>query len=236
MLNLNWQAAFVKISGTGILPSLHRFVVFVLCEVREEITTDGFYLTLRRVCIACFAAALIFSLIIWNHLGFFLDDLLFPRWKDQKIVQPIFIVGNARSGTTWMHRLFTMNESSDTYCFSGMRTWEMMFAASVTWRLLFFILYNIDRKVFFGLGLKALVPLFSLMGDFKVKSFTLLDAEEDDWLMMHIFLCHLILLVFPLFAVVMNPWNIFDIAEEEVSVFLNHCISLCRSKCFPSFS
>ena len=44
-------------------------------------------------------------LIVWNYVGFWLDEILFSRWKDEEIVAPLFIVGNARSGTTFFHRL-----------------------------------------------------------------------------------------------------------------------------------
>ena len=49
------------------------------------------------------------------------DDLLYPDWREQKIKAPLFIVGNARSGTTFAHRVLASSSSSFTY----FRTWEV---------------------------------------------------------------------------------------------------------------
>ena len=84
--------------------------------------------------------------MVWNHLGLFLDEILFPNWKDEKIVQPLFIVGNARSGTTFLHRLLTQADNNKV--FTTIRTWELLFAVSVTWKMLFWLLYKIDIYIY----------------------------------------------------------------------------------------
>ena len=45
------------------------------------------------------------SLIHW--FCFFLDDILFPAHKTQPIEKPLFILGNLRSGSTFLHRLLS---------------------------------------------------------------------------------------------------------------------------------
>lgn len=40
-----------------------------------------------------------------NQIGWTLDDLLEPAWRDVRMEGPIFILGHQRSGTTLMHRL-----------------------------------------------------------------------------------------------------------------------------------
>src|ERR1043166_6961283 len=45
------------------------------------------------------------SLIHW--LCFFLDDVLFPRYRTQPIEKQLFIIGNLRSGSTFLHRLLS---------------------------------------------------------------------------------------------------------------------------------
>lgn len=69
-------------------------------------------------------------LLLWIPLrtvfhGFFflLDYLFFPRLWFQRVNQPVFIVGHARSGTTLMHRLM----SADGDRFSYFLFWEMFF-------------------------------------------------------------------------------------------------------------
>ena len=60
---------------------------------------------------------------LFHGLFFLLDYLLFPRLWFQKVIQPVFIIGHARSGTTLMHRLM----SADGDRFSYFLYWEMFF-------------------------------------------------------------------------------------------------------------
>lgn len=53
-----------------------------------------------------------------------LDNLVYRRWKNQKLDRPIFILGNPRSGTTFLHRLLLGAGSM-----SAMELWEMMLPA-----------------------------------------------------------------------------------------------------------
>jgi omega-hydroxy-beta-dihydromenaquinone-9 sulfotransferase len=41
-----------------------------------------------------------------------LDDVLYPEWREQPIDEPVFIIGNPRSGTTMLHRLVSMDEAT----------------------------------------------------------------------------------------------------------------------------
>ena len=40
-----------------------------------------------------------------------LDDKLFPGWRRTEVKEPVFIFAGARSGTTLLHRLLTLDES-----------------------------------------------------------------------------------------------------------------------------
>jgi hypothetical protein len=53
-----------------------------------------------------------------------LDGILFPGFLDEKLLPPVFIVGNARSGTTNFHRLMS---SVDEEQFLPLKMWEIMF-------------------------------------------------------------------------------------------------------------
>ncbi|MFU8805515.1 MAG: sulfotransferase family protein [Bradymonadaceae bacterium] len=48
-----------------------------------------------------------FRMGLWaaNQIGWTLDDLLEPAWRDVRLEGPIFILGHQRSGTTFLHRL-----------------------------------------------------------------------------------------------------------------------------------
>ncbi len=60
----------------------------------------------------------------------FLDHLLFPKFRKVKIKQPVFIIGHPRSGTTFIHQLFT--QTGDMAAFT---TWQLLFPA-ITARIL----------------------------------------------------------------------------------------------------
>jgi hypothetical protein len=58
-----------------------------------------------------------------NALCLQLDRLFFPGYRKTRIEKPVFIVGNARSGTTLFHRLLCGDEERFVY----FRTWEILF-------------------------------------------------------------------------------------------------------------
>lgn len=58
-----------------------------------------------------------------HSLCFGLDYLLFPRLWRQRVEQPVFVIGHARSGTTLAHRLL----AADGETFSYFLYWELFF-------------------------------------------------------------------------------------------------------------
>ena len=69
-----------------------------------------------------------------------LDRILFPSYREKPIDRPIFIVGNPRSGTTFLHRLLL--GAGDTAAFE---LWEMLFPAITARKLLGRIVPRLDR-------------------------------------------------------------------------------------------
>ena len=59
---------------------------------------------------------------VLNTIGLILDNVLFPSIHKVKISKPIVIVGNPRSGTTFMHRFLV-----DQGFGAGMRIWKMLY-------------------------------------------------------------------------------------------------------------
>ncbi|MEE2732355.1 MAG: sulfotransferase [Pseudomonadota bacterium] len=55
-------------------------------------------------------------------VGLVVDHVLFPALRRTKIKSPIVIVGNPRSGTTFLHRFLVENELG-----AGMRIWKMLY-------------------------------------------------------------------------------------------------------------
>lgn len=69
-----------------------------------------------------------------------LDRVFFPSYRKQPIDRPIFIVGNPRSGTTFLHRLLL--GAGDTAAFE---LWEMLFPAITARKVLGPIVPRFDR-------------------------------------------------------------------------------------------
>ena len=69
-----------------------------------------------------------------------LDHVFFPRHRKQPIDRPIFIIGNPRSGTTFLHRLLLGAGGMAAF-----ELWEMLFPAITARKLLGRIVPRIDR-------------------------------------------------------------------------------------------
>ena len=221
---------FFQIRGVGVIPSLLRFLIFYTTVVQSEVWSKDFILSTRRA----FALTLILiglpALIIWNHIGFLLDDVLYPDWRNTSVDRPLFIVGNARSGTTWLHRLIALDSDN----FTSFLSWEILFAVSITWRRLFLCLYDFDKIYFSGIQFRIISTLERyLVGGIKVHKIGLQEFEEDEWLMMHIFLSQLVLLLFPLVGALLFPLVSFDKADKielpacirrQIFTFYRECV------------
>ena len=70
-----------------------------------------------------------------NIISFRLDEFFHRDYHQQQLSQPVFILGNPRSGTTFLHRLLARDRRN----FSFMRMWEIYFAPSITQRKLFWL-------------------------------------------------------------------------------------------------
>lgn len=71
-----------------------------------------------------------------------LDEFLFFRYRKTKVGDPVFIISNPRSGTTYMHRLFCLDEERFTY-FLLYHT----FLPSVSFYKFILLLKRIDRRM-----------------------------------------------------------------------------------------
>ena len=69
-----------------------------------------------------------------------LDHLVYPRYRKQAIDRPIFIIGNPRSGTTFLHRLLLGAGGMAAF-----ELWEMLVPAITARKLLGRIVPRLDR-------------------------------------------------------------------------------------------
>lgn len=146
-----------------------------------------------------------------HWLGFFLDDLFFRGWRRVSVKQPVFVLGVPRSGTTRLHQVLAQDEQFTTF-----RTWECLFAPSVTQRLFFLGLARFDRAI--GAPVSRLLRrierlIFAGLDD--VHPMGLTTPEEDYFALMPALSCFILALPFPNFE---HIWHVgrFD-ADLEPS-------------------
>lgn len=87
---------------------------------------------------------LITLITLWaisNAIFLALDRVFFPLFQNTKIEQPVFIVGNARSGTTLFHRLLCGDEERYVY----FRMWELVLPSLVQKRTINFLFRSLER-------------------------------------------------------------------------------------------
>lgn len=78
------------------------------------------YQNLKHFSIRRFILMVLF-VIIWFFLQFFtllfrlLDEVFYPKYRKLKIQDPVFIISNPRSGTTYLHNLLCLDEKKFSY-------------------------------------------------------------------------------------------------------------------------
>ncbi|MCK4800700.1 MAG: sulfotransferase, partial [Anaerolineales bacterium] len=121
------------------------------------------------------------EVLIWS--GLLLDELFYPAYHDVKIKQPVFIIGNPRSGTTFLHRLL----AKDTASFISMRTWEIFGAPSILMRRVFRRVAKLGRT----LGAPVTRRIKGMQRLWKendaIHRLAIYEPEEDEFLLIHIF-------------------------------------------------
>jgi len=117
-----------------------------------------------------------------NWLGFALDNVLFPNWRHADLHAPVFIIGNPRSGTTFLHRL--LMRDSDT--FYVMETWETLLAPSVTQRVVLKSLARCDRALGHPIARLLATVERSLQRGIPMHGIGLRKPEEDEGMLAHI--------------------------------------------------
>ena len=204
-----FERLFYSNHSTSLLASVYRFIIFMIGSLWYEYHSPEFTLfSFKRWAVVLVLSPIIMILMIWNHLGFLLDDIFYPNWESQQVSKPLFIIGNARSGTTWLHRCIT---SLDTTKYTTFKTWEIIFAPSVIWRMFFHGCYSVDKAFGSPLYWTICAVESRLIGTSQLHAVGLQLAEEDEWLMTHICLAQLMCFFYPCGpAAVCAPLIMFD--------------------------
>lgn len=129
--------------------------------------------------------------ITWLCLA--LDHLLFPGFRRINIKQPVFVIGIPRSGTTFLHRLF----AGDRQRFTTMTLQELLFAPSISQRMIWRLLAKLDACL--GSPLQKVLrwsenKIFAGLDG--VHNTRLSDPEEDYLALIPILQCFLLILPF----------------------------------------
>ncbi|MBI5823651.1 MAG: sulfotransferase [Chloroflexi bacterium] len=132
------------------------------------------------------------TLIHWFF--FWLDDILFPAHKNYQIEKPLFILGNLRSGSTFLHRLL----SRDAETFTSLTTWDIYLTPSVTQKKITQFFSRLDKKYFNNFLHRALYAIDRrTLGKIKIHPISFFQPEEDENIHLHIWDGYFVSFLFP---------------------------------------
>jgi hypothetical protein len=139
-------------------------------------------LTARRLGILLVLFPLMALFKILQLIGFAIDDWLYKDYQNQEVSQPVFIIGNPRSGTTYIHRLLAKDKDN----FSHIRMWEIYFAPSIFQRKLVWAIQRLDQKM--GGAIQRWLVKQEQKSWFNnpIHKVSLWEAEEDESLLFNI--------------------------------------------------
>lgn len=159
---------------------------------------------------------LMFLVLFTLHTFFLLlfrliDEIFYPAYRKVTIKEPVFIVANPRSGTTYLHRLLCMDTGHFTYM-----KFAHTFYPTVSFVRLAMRVQKIDR--FFGgfisKTLNALdKKLYGGWEDIHAMGFN--KAEEDEAIFASMGMSPGLMILFPFSHLVKDTWSL-DHAPDEV--------------------
>lgn len=145
---------------------------------------------------------------VMHWFFFWLDDILFPDYKNHPIEKPLFILGNLRSGSTFLHRLL----SRDSETFTSLTTWDIYLTPSVTQKKITQFVSKLDKKYFGSMLHRALFAFDrATLGKVKIHPISFFQPEEDENIHLHIWDGYFVTFLFP-FMDEMPNYQHFDVA------------------------
>lgn len=160
---------------------------------------------------------------LFNAMCFRLDNIIFPRWRTIELEPPVFIIGNPRSGTTFLHRVLAQDKER----FFFFLAWEIFFPAIIQKKCLSF-LGRIDNRLgnFFEKKIREIEA--KILKNFnKMHKTGLFFPEECETLLIHIFSTYNVLFFFPFKE--LDWFDRFDIAcpaehRKRIMSFYLNCV------------
>jgi len=142
------------------------------------------FISIRRIIAFLLIIPHFLILFFINSFFLLLDELFFPKFRNQSTDKLLFIVGIPRSATTYLVHLL----HNDKQQFTGYRLWEYLFAPSIIQKYLFIYLNKLNS--FLGNPLKYItkridIILFRKTG--KIHKMGLMMPDEDEFLFLYNF-------------------------------------------------
>lgn len=159
---------------------------------------------------------------IWA--GFLLDEIFYRDYRQMKIEAPVFIIGNPRSGTTFLHRLLARDRRN----FTTMKMWEMLFAPSITARKLIWTARALDRRLNYPFRARIRELEEEWEEQNEMHRVALRAPEEDEYLLFHIW-ATLKIWTFSAILSKAQPYTYFDqqmpaADKERMMTFYTRCL------------
>ena len=126
------------------------------------------------------------------RIAYLFDNLFYPEHQEQDVKEPVFIVGNFRSGTTFLHRLLTKDDKSTSFT-----SFELYMAPSVVGRKFYRWLLNVNYAI--GNPARWVIGLFNRIVEKEtyMHKIGLDEAEEDGQVLFHVWSSFDLLAFFP---------------------------------------
>ena len=149
-------------------------------------------LSAKRIFLLLF---LFFVFPIWNlyiRVGLVLDKLLFPEFLDMECEDPVFIIGNYRSGSTFFHRLLLRDSQ-----FTCLKAWEIYFAPAITHRKFLRWILKVSKRI--GSPVQRFIQWFdeSLNDIYSMHKTGMYTYEQDSQLFYHTWSSYNLFAIFP---------------------------------------
>ena len=181
----------------------------IFCKLMLRMFTPRYF----KLKFVFFVGFIIIPAILWFRLivVFFqaLDYLLFPGFWRQEVKQPLFILSNPRSGSTFLHRML---EKDQQYTYLSL--WQSLFN-SITLYKLVGIIGAIDKKIANPIArtIDAIDKHFFKGWDGLHKA-GLRFSEEDEFLFVSSFLAPGLILFFPYLHEVGDIFSLDNLPEN----------------------
>ena len=117
-----------------------------------------------------FVVFLFMLLSVFTFITFWLDNIFFRGYRKVEIKKPVFIIGHPRSGTTFIHHLFTGTDQMAAF-----KAWHVLFPAITGRAIVKPLIRFLTRK-----GLGVLIPAET------GHQIALDKVEEEEMLFLHI--------------------------------------------------